>query len=249
MLKARLPLHLVSAMPRLTDTTRDSAQARTLPRSAPGLCGGCPGWMAPQVRPGPRKGKVCTKQTLDRSSLARLVGSSRCKCCCGGMARALQSRWRLRLAIPDGGGGGAWGWARGSAVSPSRLAACSARATTCQATHTPPAPDRRRPEHALGVSSRTTARGEGVLLECPRPAGLWWSGGGGVGTRPWWLALLACGGAYWPLALEPSAMTSRHPYYCGHPHCRGHPSAWGGGDPECNFWPGKGGCPNAHPSK
>ena len=24
-------------------------------------------------------------------------------------------------------------------------------------------------------------------------------GGGGVGTRPWWLALLACGGAYWPL--------------------------------------------------
>ena len=41
--------------------------------------------------------------------------------------------------------------------------------------------------------------------------------GGGVGTRPWWLALLACGGAYWPLAFEPSAMTSRHPYYCGHP--------------------------------
>ena len=34
-------------------------------------------------------------------------------------------------------------------------------------------------------------------------------GGGGVGTRPWWLALLACGGAYWPLTLEPSAMTSR----------------------------------------
>ena len=51
--------------------------------------------------------------------------------------------------------------------------------------------------------------------------------GGGVGTRPWWLALLACGGAYWPLALEPSAMTSRHPYYCGHPHCRGHPPTWG----------------------
>ena len=36
---------------------------------------------------------------------------------------------------------------------------------------------------------------------------------GGGGTRPWWLALLACGGAYWPLAYEPSAMTSRHPYY------------------------------------
>ena len=47
-------------------------------------------------------------------------------------------------------------------------------------------------------------------------------GGGGVGTRPWWLALLACGGAYWPLAFEPSAMTSRHP------HCRGHPPSWVG---------------------
>ena len=46
---------------------------------------------------------------------------------------------------------------------------------------------------------------------------------GGSGTRPWWLALLACGGAYWPLALEPSAKRSRHPHYCGHPHCRGHP--------------------------
>ena len=52
--------------------------------------------------------------------------------------------------------------------------------------------------------------------------------GGGFGTRPWWLALLACGGAYLPLAFEPSAMTSRHPYYCGHPHCRGHPPSWVG---------------------
>ena len=43
------------------------------------------------------------------------------------------------------------------------------------------------------------------------------AGGGGIGTRPWWLALLGCGGAYWPLVLEPSAMTSRHPHYCGHP--------------------------------
>ena len=34
-----------------------------------------------------------------------------------------------------------------------------------------------------------------------------WKGGGGGGTRPWWLALLACGSAYWPLTLEPSAMT------------------------------------------
>ena len=68
------------------------------------------------------------------------------------------------------------------------------------------------------------------------------SGGGGGGTRPWWLALLACGGAYWPLALEPSAMTSRHPYYCGHPHCCGHPPAPGwesrmqlGGGGTCTF--------------
>ena len=53
-------------------------------------------------------------------------------------------------------------------------------------------------------------------------------GGGGVGTRLWWLALLACGSAYWPLALEPSDMTSRHLYYCGHPHCCGHPPAWVG---------------------
>ena len=52
-------------------------------------------------------------------------------------------------------------------------------------------------------------------------------GGGGVGTRPWWLALLACGSAYQPLAFEPSAMTSRRPHYCGHPHCRG----GGGGVP------------------
>ena len=50
-------------------------------------------------------------------------------------------------------------------------------------------------------------------------------GVGRFGTRPWWLALLACGGAYWPLALEPSAMTSRRPYYCGHPR----PPAGGGG--------------------
>ena len=54
-------------------------------------------------------------------------------------------------------------------------------------------------------------------------------GGGGVGTRHWWLALFACGGALWPLTLEPSAMTSRRPYYCGHPHCRGHPPAPGVG--------------------
>ena len=43
--------------------------------------------------------------------------------------------------------------------------------------------------------------------------------GRGVGTKLWWLALLACGGAYWPLAFEPSAMTSRHPYYYGGGSC------------------------------
>ena len=53
-------------------------------------------------------------------------------------------------------------------------------------------------------------------------------GVGGVGTRPWWLALLARGGAYWPLAREPSAMTSRPPHCRGHLHCRGHPPAPGG---------------------
>ena len=64
-------------------------------------------------------------------------------------------------------------------------------------------------------------------------------GGGGGGTRPWWLALLACGGAYWPLAPEPSAMTSGHPYYCRHPHCCGASTflGGGGGNPECSFCP------------
>ena len=47
----------------------------------------------------------------------------------------------------------------------------------------------------------------------------------------WWLALLACGGAYWPLAFESSAMTSRHPYYCGHP------PAWGGGESRMQLLP------------
>ena len=64
-------------------------------------------------------------------------------------------------------------------------------------------------------------------------------GGGGVGTRPWWLALLACGGADWPLALEPSAMTSRHPYYCGHPPAwvgiQNATSAHGGGGVRTEF--------------
>ena len=60
-----------------------------------------------------------------------------------------------------------------------------------------------------------------------------WGGprGGGFGTRPWQWALLACGGAYWPLAFEPSAMTRRHPYYCGHP------PAWGGGASRMHLLP------------
>ena len=41
-----------------------------------------------------------------------------------------------------------------------------------------------------------------------------------VGSVSLWRRLLA--------SLEPSAMTGRHLYYCGHPHCRGHPPAWGG---------------------
>ena len=45
--------------------------------------------------------------------------------------------------------------------------------------------------------------------------------------------------ACWPLSLEPSAMTSRHPHYYGHLHCRGHPPAWvgihGGGGAAVNM--------------
>ena len=73
----------------------------------------------------------------------------------------------------------------------------------------------------VGGGRSPSARGRG-WMEGRR------AGGGGVGsirgefgTRPWWLALLACGGAHWPLALQPSAMTSRHP------HCRGHPPLGG----------------------
>ena len=52
-------------------------------------------------------------------------------------------------------------------------------------------------------------------------------GGGGwhkvlvVGSVSMWRRLLAS-------RLEPSAMTSKHPYYCGHPYCRGHPPSWVG---------------------
>ena len=50
----------------------------------------------------------------------------------------------------------------------------------------------------------------------------------GVGLAQRLGGWLACGRAYWPLAFQPSAMTSRHPYYCGHPHCRRHPPSWVG---------------------
>ena len=62
---------------------------------------------------------------------------------------------------------------------------------------------------------------------------------GGFGTRPWWLALVACGGAYWPLAFEPSAMTSRASAVVLRASAlpRASPCLGGGGDPECNFCP------------
>ena len=40
---------------------------------------------------------------------------------------------------------------------------------------------------AVSVSYKCHGHGLGALEE---------GGGGGVGTRPWWLALVACGGAY-----------------------------------------------------
>ena len=74
------------------------------------------------------------------------------------------------------------------------------------------------------------APGGGGLVVCV--------GGGGFGTRPWWLALLACGGAYWPLAIEPSAMTSRQQASV---LLRASALPWAstflGGNPEYNFCP------------
>ena len=52
----------------------------------------------------------------------------------------------------------------------------------------------------------TLGGGGGEGFEPKRPPWGVKRGGGGVCTKPWWLALLACGGAYWPLAFEPSAM-------------------------------------------
>ena len=76
-----------------------------------------------------------------------------------------------------------------------------------QATMGVGAPPDRVPDSALDLLE-TTPSTDGFPQLAPR-------GGGG------WLALIACGGAFWP-------MTSRHPYYCGHPHCRGHPPFWVG---------------------
>ena len=63
------------------------------------------------------------------------------------------------------------------------------------------------------------------------PEGREWGGGGWHKALVVGSASLLCGSAYWSLALERFAMTSRHPYYCGHPHCRGHPSTYLGGNP------------------
>ena len=118
-------------------------------------------------------------------------------------------RFLPRWSLWSGGGGG---WSRGGNPPSS----CGVRPFGYfpRGTHPPP-------QHThMGTGMGGTS--------CPRAPRQGRVRGGGFGTRPWWLALLACGGAYWPLAFEPSAMTSRHPYYCGHPHCRGHPPAWGG---------------------
>ena len=72
---------------------------------------------------------------------------------------------------------------------------------------------------AVAKHQKLFASQNNVILENRSDHGT--GGGGGVGTRPWWLALLACGGAYWPLPFEPSAMTSRHLYYSGHLRCHG----------------------------
>ena len=77
-------------------------------------------------------------------------------------------------------------------------------------------PDRHHVELAISAEVRAQQRGsmrlcgrKSNLHSGPKQAIAYGPGGGGVGTRTWWLALLACGGAYWPLALEPSAMTIR----------------------------------------
>ena len=76
---------------------------------------------------------------------------------------------------------------------------------------------------ALGPADGTSPCVWGGALPCRGAGGLKSLGGGGLAQGLWWLALLACGGAYWPLVFEPSAMPSRPPHY------RTHPPAWGGG--------------------
>ena len=68
-----------------------------------------------------------------------------------------------------------------------------------------------RPSPQLSVKTwggwAVGGRGVGGSARGGGAGGCGGGGGEGVGTRPWWLALLACGGAYWPLAFVPSAMT------------------------------------------
>ena len=77
--------------------------------------------------------------------------------------------------------------------------------------------------------SASPARGPGQQRLAEPQLRSQWDGGEGwhkalvVGSVTLWRRL-------WPLALEPSAMTSRHPHCCGHLHCLG-------GNPECNFCP------------
>ena len=76
---------------------------------------------------------------------------------------------------------------------------------------------KRRKRYDSSVASKTGNRDGLGGGSKARLCVFYFVGGGEVCTRPWGSALLACGGAYWPLAFKPSAMTSRHPHYCGHP--------------------------------
>ena len=88
------------------------------------------------------------------------------------------------------------------------------------------AKETRRASGGAGRGAAGLGRGRGVARQAleeavPRAPVKPARGGGGAQRLGGWLC--------WLLAPEPSAMTSRHPHYCGHPHCRRHPPAWGGG--------------------
>ena len=121
---------------------------------------------------------------------------------------------------PKGGGGGFWEGRSGGAsgfifgfdslagtqpVAPPSAGVQGRRHAALRKPHT-------RPLHmgaAHGVGRPGIWYAPGIdpaisrgLSACPSagPTATVGGGGGGVGTRPWCLALLACGGAYWPLA-------------------------------------------------